>query len=40
MMVKLMGSYREEFPLSSVYPVLGDRDFYPPGQPNPGRNKK
>ncbi len=28
--------FREEFPLSSVYPVLGDRDFFPQGQTNPG----
>ena len=26
---------REEFPYSSIYPVLGDKDFNPPGQAKP-----
>lgn len=26
---------REEFPYSSIYPVLGDQDFNPPSQAKP-----
>ena len=29
---------REEFPYSTVYPVLGDQDFNPPSQAKPQEN--
>ena len=30
---------REEFPYSSIYPVLGDQDFNPPGQAKPKEDR-
>ena len=31
---------REEFPYSSIYPVLGDQDFNPPSQAKPKEGRQ